>query len=361
MSCQSVCYWKEVEQKQKYGLYGKYELMCFNKPQRCTNIWSKSASFDLFQAIKIRLPIFKTSPVLKSAFVLKNGQWPLADPIYSVLNSNFKQRWDNVWRLLFLSFCGIALLVGCGTLPNGRRWGQDVTLFPGWQRLGKAALDAALSPATWVPAGTALALQIDDWDENISDWASDNTPVFGSQKNAADASDILRDAALADYLITTLATPSGNDPGEWVIAKIKGLAVGYGALQVTRNTTFFLKDVTERTRPDESRDTSFPSNHASKAATYAILASRNVESLPISDGFKTALKIGTFSLDMGTAWARVEAKAHYPSDVLAGMALGHFFGAFMNDAFLGLNHPEDVGLIIEPSRDGFLFAIHWPF
>jgi membrane-associated phospholipid phosphatase len=286
-----------VEQKQKYWLCGKYQLMCFNKP----------------------------------------------------------------WRLLLISICGIALLAGCGTLPNGRRWGQDVTIFPGWQRLGKAALDAALSPATWVPAATALALQIDDWDENISDWASDNTPVFGSQKNAADASDILRDAALADYLITTLATPSGNDPGQWVVAKIKGLAVGYGALQVTRNTTFFLKDVTDRTRPDESRDTSFPSNHAAKAATYAILASRNIESLPLSDGFKTALKIGTFSLDMGTAWARVEAKAHFPSDVLAGMALGHFFGAFMNDAFLGLNHPEDVGLLIEPSRGGMLIAVHWAF
>jgi membrane-associated phospholipid phosphatase len=335
--------------------------MRFKKSQRCTHIWFKWASFDRYKATKKRLPIYKTLAALQYAFVVKNGQFSLTDPIYSVLHSISMQHGGNIWRLLFISICGIVFLLGCGTLPNGRRWGQDVTLFPGWQRLGKAALDAALSPATWVPAGTALALQIDDWDENISDWASDKTPVFGSQKNAADASDILRDAALADYLITALATPSGSDPGEWVVAKIKGLAVGYGALQVSRNTTFFLKDVTDRTRPDESRDTSFPSNHAAKAATYAMLASRNIESLPISDGFKTALNIGTFSLDMGTAWARVEAKAHFPSDVLAGMALGHFFGAFMNDAFLGLNHPEDVGLIIEPSRDGFLFAIHWPF
>jgi membrane-associated phospholipid phosphatase len=39
------------------------------------------------------------------------------------------------------------------------------------------------------------------------------------------------------------------------------------------------------------------------------------------------------------AWARVEARKHYPSDVLAGAALGHFLTAFIHDAFLNL--PED--------------------
>lgn len=262
---------------------------------------------------------------------------------------------------LFAVICGIALLAGCGTLQNGRGWGQDVTLFPGWQRVGKAALDAALSPATWVPAGVALALQVDNMDERLSDWASDNTPIFGSQDNAADASDFFRDAALADYLITTLATPSGPHPGEWALNKLKGLAVGYVALHSTRNTTFFLKDATDRMRPDESRATSFPSNHTSKAAVYSMLASRNIKSLPISDGFKTALKIGTFSLDVGTAWARVEAKAHFPSDVLAGMALGHFMGAFFNDAFLGLDDPEDMRVTVESLRGGFLIGLHWNY
>jgi len=62
------------------------------KPYRCRNIWSKSASLALYQAIKKRLPIFKTSPYVQYTFVLENGQSSLADPIYSVLNSNFMQR-----------------------------------------------------------------------------------------------------------------------------------------------------------------------------------------------------------------------------------------------------------------------------
>lgn len=269
---------------------------------------------------------------------------------------------------LWVRFCVLLIILsspavpaGCGTLPTGRGWGQDATIFPGWHRVGRAALDAALSPATWGPAAGALALQIGDMDERLSDWASDKTPVFGSIEDAKDASDTLRDLALADYLITALATPSGESPGQWAIAKAKGLAVGYVALQSTRNTTFFLKDAVDRTRPDESRDGSFPSNHSSKAAVYSMLASRNIDSLSISESYKTALKVGTFALDIGTAWARVESKKHYPADVLAGMALGHFMGAFFNDAFLGLDQPGQMGLIIEPSRNGIFMALHWSF
>ena len=262
---------------------------------------------------------------------------------------------------LLIVLSGAVLLAGCGTLPNGRGWGQDATILPGWHRVGQAALDAALSPATWGPAACALALQIGDMDERLSDWASDKTPVFGSIDDAKDASDTLRDLALADYLITTLATPSGESPGQWAIAKAKGLAVGYIAIHSTRNATFFLKDEIDRTRPEEDRDGSFPSNHSSKAAVYSMLASRNIDSLSIADPYKIALKVGTFTLDIGTAWARVEGRRHFPSDVLAGMALGHFMGAFFNDAFLGVDQTEQIGLTIEPSRSGVFIAFHWLF
>lgn len=36
------------------------------------------------------------------------------------------------------------------------------------------------------------------------------------------------------------------------------------------------------------------------------------------------MEIGFGMITAGTAWARVEGGVHYPSDVLAGMALGHF-------------------------------------
>jgi hypothetical protein len=46
----------------------------------------------LYQAIKKRWPIFKTSPYVKYAFTLENGPASLADLIYSVLNSNCMKR-----------------------------------------------------------------------------------------------------------------------------------------------------------------------------------------------------------------------------------------------------------------------------
>jgi membrane-associated phospholipid phosphatase len=49
---------------------------------------------------------------------------------------------------LALVFCSVILRLGCGTLANGRGWGQDATLSPGWEQVGKAALNAALEPET---------------------------------------------------------------------------------------------------------------------------------------------------------------------------------------------------------------------
>ena len=72
-------------------------------------------------------------------------------------------------------------------------------------------------------------------------------------------------------------------------------------------------------------------------------------------------RIAKAALDAGTAWARVEGERHYPSDVLAGMAIGHFFGAFITDAFLGLDYEDGAGATVEASRDGFKLTIFWGY
>jgi hypothetical protein len=45
------------------------------------------------------------------------------------------------------------------------------------------------------------------------------------------------------------------------------------------------------------------------------------------------------------AWARIEAGEHFPSDVLAGAAIGNFVTAFIHDFLLG--QPEDIDLGVE--------------
>jgi len=69
------------------------------------------------------------------------------------------------------------------------------------------------------------------------------------------------------------------------------------------------------------------------------------------------MEIGFGVIAAGTAWARVEGGVHYPSDVLAGMALGHFVAAFINDAFMGLNDSAtgSVALALTPETVSIQF------
>ena len=73
------------------------------------------------------------------------------------------------------------------------------------------------------------------------------------------------------------------------------------------------------------------------------------------------MKAGFTTLTLATAWARIEAKKHYPSDVLAGMALGHFIGAFVNDAFLDADSSPNLSLQVNPSGKDVTVAAQWQF
>jgi hypothetical protein len=121
----------------------------------------------------------------------------------------------------------VAYLSGCTTLPHGHACGQDATLLPGWEKVQTAAIDAARSPMTWAPLLAAGLLQIDNADENLSDWASDDTPIFGSRQTADTISTDLMRASVGLYAVTALATPSGDE--HWLENKAKGLGIGFTA------------------------------------------------------------------------------------------------------------------------------------
>ena len=250
-----------------------------------------------------------------------------------------------------------AALAGCGTLPNGRGWGQDATLVPGQERLKRAAIQAIRDPMIWGPAAGAAVFGLTDLDERVSTWASENTPIFGSPSRADNASDTLLAATNASYLVTALATPSGNEPRVWVLSKLKGLGVEYAAVKATGLSTDVLKHWTDRERPDGSDHSSFPSRHSSTGFARATLAGRNVGALPLGDHTKTVMKVGVMTLAAGTAWARVEAQKHFPSDILAGAALGNFIASFAHDAFLGSADDRKIGLSVAPSRRGLIVGI----
>lgn len=250
---------------------------------------------------------------------------------------------------------------GCGTLPNGRGWGEDATLFPDGERVKKAAINSLKDPDTWVPAAGAAVFSIGDWDERVSEWAYEKTPVFGSEENAQKASDVLLMTTAAGAVGSALLTPSGNEPWPWAVSKLKGLAVEGGALWSTTLATQSLKRWTGRERPNGMSDMSFPSMHSAHAFGFSKLALLNLESLPLTRRERLYLAVGLRTTATLTAWARIESHMHYPRDVLAGAALGSFITRFIHDAFLGLDTNRSVEFAVAPGDRGLYYLLRFKF
>lgn len=237
-------------------------------------------------------------------------------------------------------------------MDNGRRWGEDVTLRPGLKTIGRSARDALTSPMFYLPAAAALLLQIDHADRRISDWAMDHTPVFGSMSKAEQRSEDIRAATSYLFYLSILATPGGSEPGPWVVSKAKGALVQQSAVGINHLLVNAVKDATNRRRPDRSDDRSFPSSRSANVTAFTTLTSRNLDTMDLSDPVLTAFKVTLIAAPFVTAWARVEAGAHYPSDALAGISQGYLVTTIINDSFMGIDRKPAGTPTVWLSRNG---------
>ena len=236
-----------------------------------------------------------------------------------------------------LLLCFAMATAGCSS--TGPKWGANATWTPGWARMQSAAVGAATDPGTWIPAAGAAAIVATDNDERLSDLYWDDKPVFGSEERASDRSDELRADLFRVHILTMLATPSGDTFGEWTANKARGALVQEGALGATRITTNLLKKNTDRKVPsfDPARADreSFPSNHGTEPFAAAALIHRNLQSMALPRWAEYSGTGAAYLAAAGSAWGRVEMGLHYPSDQLAGAAIGNFVALFINDAFMG--------------------------
>ncbi|MGH8291150.1 MAG: phosphatase PAP2 family protein [Steroidobacteraceae bacterium] len=249
-------------------------------------------------------------------------------------------------------------LAGCATLPNGHRWGGDVTLTPGWAQVRAAAVRAATDPWVWAPIAGAAALQVDNFDHRISRWGRTHNPIFGSEANATLWSDRLRSASVGVDIATVLFTPSGDVGGAWLLDKAKGYLVNLAAATTAIESTTALQHLVSRERPNGANDHSFPSGHSAASAIYTRLATLNLQEIPMDGDTREALDASLHALSFATAWARVEGDWHYPSDTLAGMAMGNFCAEFFTDTFMGLDDSrERIGFSPLPGGGELTFAV----
>ncbi len=219
----------------------------------------------------------------------------------------------------------LTLLLGLGGCAGGG-WGARNGLPDSWQAVGAAVRQAAAQPGVWAPLAGAVVIGVTDLDDNVSDWAVRKQPLFGS--NASQVSDDLLDASLVVWGLSAALAPA-DSLGD----KVLGVASQAGTIYVTGGVTEGLKQLTSRQRPNGENNKSLPSGHASQAAVRTHLARTNLSYIELPDGVRLASDIALHSLGYATAWARVEANRHYPSDVLAGIALGNFFAEFFRGAF----------------------------
>jgi membrane-associated phospholipid phosphatase len=118
-----------------------------------------------------------------------------------------------------------------------------------------------------------------------------------------------------------VATALGARRSKWTRrAALRGLA---GMAIASPAVNVLAKRLVRRTRPEHPllpagrlakppRTTSFPSGHAASAAAFATGVALEVPAL--------AVPVGGLAAAVGAS--RVISRAHYPSDVLAGLALG---------------------------------------
>jgi len=215
---------------------------------------------------------------------------------------------------------------------SGKAWKEYV-----WE-------DYLTEPAVLLPVGLAVsAAAISHWDKTLAQhWQG----VLGAHRSY---SDIGQYTLIGAVVLTGLFLP-GEGRNWWDEAWTIGESYGAASL-----TTYALKTAVKRPRPGHTPGTgvgthSFPSGHSTSAFTAATLIERN-------SGL--GLGLPAYGLAAFTAFERVEEGHHFPSDVLAGAAIGTLSASIFD--YLHWGKGPQGGGIARPSVDarvGFVDGLH---
>lgn len=241
-------------------------------------------------------------------------------------------------------------------------WSYD-PLIPSERDIKDSLYESATHPMTLYPLIGALILSIKPWDHNLSKWANEKLPVYGSANKAGQASDEIRDILTYSALLTTLATSTSKD-SSLVLAKLKGFTVITAGYSLTYNVTDVGKTNVGRRRPNGSDTRSFPSIHSASSAALASIASNNLNNMEyLGKSVIFPLQVLHYALAGGVAWARVESRNHYVTDVLSGIALGNFITNFVYNSFFPNKVKPNLSLSVQPyiGTGTYLFNLSYVF
>jgi PAP2 superfamily protein len=196
--------------------------------------------------------------------------------------------------------------------------GQDVIHLPSKENL------------FWVGVGGGLALAVHPADDNVNEaWVnSDFAHDFFAPGKYMGSLPVLLGAATATYIVgRSRDQPRVSHVGMDLIQ----------ALAISEFITQSLKHITNRERPDQSNNTSFPSGHAADTFAFATALERHL-------GWKGA--VPAYILSSYVAISRLPANRHWLSDAVFGSAVGIIAGRTVT------RHGRDFPVTVAPVPGG---------
>jgi len=172
---------------------------------------------------------------------------------------------------------------------------------------------------------------------------------------ASHASDVLVMTALVSPLVFSVVGTEQEDVATLGVMYAQTLVLENGLVQL-------LKGTTERTRPYAYNDDpqvpeekklkastrkSFPSGHASNAFAAAVFLGTTYSRLHPESSARKWVWAGSLAAATGVGYLRYRAGKHYPTDVIAGAAIGAAFG------YLVPKLHESHAVYVIPSNGGF--------
>ncbi len=203
-----------------------------------------------------------------------------------------------------------------------------------------AGREAALAGAGLLLNGTALLLPVDTagaWARHsVRDRSTlpafDRVAAFQWSPPAHRASNILFASALVASAVgpALASADDGAGPSLAIVGEsfllTAGLTGVMKAIAARPRPLVFNPDAPMRERRERDAFRSFWSGHAANTAALTVSAAMLVDRAPVGTAVRTATWAGAVAVPVLMGWLRVRAGRHFPTDVLAGCAIGALVG-----------------------------------
>jgi hypothetical protein len=253
--------------------------------------------------------------------------------------------------ILFFIFC-----TSCSHFKKKGSWGNRAYQSFSWQHVKQSFVKNVKSPHVWAPAAGAIIVRSTGWDRSIGEFFQNKNVFYDKKKEANTYSDTLNTILEVEMWTSGIFTNSWEEDGDWgkfAFHKAKGASVMYLTKSLSNSSTKQLKYATKRERPDGSDKMSFPSGHATATGTYRMIISRNLKSTDIDPKVKRYINGANGIVSAASVWSRIEGGSHFPSDALAGYAIGSFVSGFVYDILMNVEDGETFAAV--PMKDnGFM-------